>query len=276
MAIPITLAFLFMSTCTTAYPHTREVFGLQKTIPRTYDSDSAPKGLNVIHGRPHTSQPEDYVVRPNSRSSGASVVEYQIQQLASEQDKRGLFEVGSGASSGCSDVIVIYARGTSESAPIGDIVGPPLNASLEKSIEKTLTFAGVDYPADYGGFFEGGSPIGSETMAQDLTNAANNCPNASIVSVGYSQGAQLVHNSAKMLTEEISRRIKAVVTFGDPYKDQPVEQIPADDVDIICHPLDVVCFGSDLVDSLILLFLENHLDYYLDVDAAAEFIAERV
>ncbi|KAJ6457620.1 cutinase, partial [Mycena sanguinolenta] len=145
---------------------------------------------------------------------------------------------------------VIFARGTSEAAPIGDTVGPQLQTSLQKSLtllEKNLTFAGVDYPADLGGYLEGGSPIGSETMAQDLTDAANNCPNASIVSVGYSQGAQLVHNAAKLLPPEISRRIKAVVTFGDPDKDQWVENIPVEDVDIICHPLDVICFGSELL-----------------------------
>ncbi|KAF7373153.1 Cutinase [Mycena sanguinolenta] len=198
-------------------------------------------------------------------------------RLYTSENKRGLSEVGSNA---CTDIIVIFARGTGEAAPIGDIVGPQLQASLEKSLTslgKSLTFAGVDYPADLVGYLEGGSMTGSETMAQDASLLfTSSFRLASIVSVGYSQGAQLVHNSAKLLPPEISGRIKAVVTFGDPDKDQKIENIPVQNDDIICHPLDAICFGSELLDILIIIFLENHLDYNLDCDAAAKFITDRV
>jgi cutinase len=46
---------------------------------------------------------------------------------------------------------------------------------------KSLTFTGVDYPADIAGFLEGGDPQGSRNMANQLTNAASTCPNVSCV-----------------------------------------------------------------------------------------------
>ncbi|KAJ7080516.1 cutA, cutinase A [Mycena epipterygia] len=174
------------------------------------------------------------------------------------------------AANACSDVIVIFARGTTETAPIGTIVGPPLEAALTSALGgKSLTFTGVDYPADIAGFLEGGDPAGSTTMAQDVTNAANSCPNAAIVSSGYSQGGQLVHNSAKQLSSSVAARINAVVIFGDPDNGQSVQGIPSGNLDVICHVGDDICLGGDDI-------LPAHLTYGADTPAAAAFIASKV
>ncbi|KAJ7780745.1 cutinase-domain-containing protein [Mycena maculata] len=106
----------------------------------------------------------------------------------------------------CTDVIVIFARGTTEPAPIGTIVDPPLQSALESALGgKTLIFTGVEYPADIAGFLEGGDPAGSTTTAQDigsfmLSDQRGEFLPGYIISSGYSQGAQLVHNSAKQLS----------------------------------------------------------------------------
>ncbi|KAJ6508316.1 cutinase [Mycena sanguinolenta] len=180
------------------------------------------------------------------------------------------------AADACTDVIVIFARGTTETAPIGTIVGPPLQAALEVALAgKTLTFTGVDYAADIAGFLEGGDPAGSVTMAQDaclsmlLTNAANSCPNVAIVTSGYSQGGQLVHNSAAMLSSSVLARIKAAVIFGDPDDGEAVQGVPAANTDVICHVGDDICLHGDLI-------LPPHLTYGMDTPAAAAFIAARV
>ncbi|KAJ7784140.1 cutinase [Mycena metata] len=170
----------------------------------------------------------------------------------------------------CADVIVIFARGTTEAAPIGSLVGPQFQTALEAALGgKTLTFTGVDYPASIAGFLEGGDPAGSTTMAQDLASAAASCPSAAIISSGYSQGGQLVHNSAKQLSASVAARINAVVIFGDPDNGQAVQGIPASKVDVICHVGDDICLGGDLV-------LEPHLTYSMDTPAAAAFVAARV
>ncbi|KAJ6583999.1 cutinase, partial [Mycena vulgaris] len=165
---------------------------------------------------------------------------------------------------------VIFARGTAEVAPIGSVVGPPLQTVLQSALGgKSLTFTGVDYAADIPGFLEGGDPAGSAAMAQDLTNAAASCPNAALVSSGYSQGGQLVHNSAKLLSASVAARIKAVVIFGDPDNGQAVQGVSSSNTDVICHVGDDICLGGDLV-------LLPHLTYGQDVPAAAAFIASKV
>jgi cutinase len=87
---------------------------------------------------------------------------------------------------GCADVTVIFARGTLEASPIGNIVGPPFRSALGTALSgQSLSFVGVIYPASIAGFEEGGDPNGARTMATDVTNAANSCPDTAIVMSGY-------------------------------------------------------------------------------------------
>ncbi|KAJ6574438.1 cutA, cutinase A [Mycena capillaripes] len=170
----------------------------------------------------------------------------------------------------CADVMVIFARGTTEQAPIGQVAGPPLQAALKTALGgKSLSFAGVNYPADIPGFLEGGDKQGSQTMASDLTNAAKACPNAALVTVGYSQGGQLVHNSAKQLSPDVSARINAAVIFGDPDNGAAVTGVSAANTKIICHAGDNICAHGDLI-------LLPHLTYGQDAQSAAAFIASKV
>ena len=78
------------------------------------------------------------------------------------------------------------------------------------------------------GYLEGGDPAGSATFAQLTEQAASQCPDTQIILAGYrsfsslpdpqtmltfrSQGAQLVHNGAAMLSDEVAARVKAVVS----------------------------------------------------------------
>ncbi|KAF7302113.1 Carbohydrate esterase family 5 protein [Mycena indigotica] len=170
----------------------------------------------------------------------------------------------------CADVMVIFARGTTEPAPIGIVAGPPLQAALKAALKgRTLSFQGVDYPANIPGFLVGGDKQGSKTMADDLTQAADACPDAALVTVGYSQGGQLVHNSAKLLSEDVSKRVKAAVIFGDPDNGQAVAGIDAANTKVICHVGDNICQGGSLI-------LPPHLTYGQDARSAAAFIASRV
>ncbi|KAF7348256.1 Cutinase [Mycena sanguinolenta] len=174
------------------------------------------------------------------------------------------------AADACSDVIVIFARGTTEPAPIGTIVGPPLESALQAALGgKSLTFTGVNYAADIAGFLEGGDPAGSATMAQDAIDERCELLPKSLVTSGYSQGGQLVHNSAKLLSASVLSRIKAAVIFGDPDDGEAVQGVSASKTDVICHVGDDICLHGDLI-------LEPHLTYGIDTPAAAAFIAARV
>jgi cutinase len=44
------------------------------------------------------------------------------------------------------------------------------------------------------------------------------CPSTKVVMAGYSQGGQLVHNSAKLLPAATASKVAGAVIFGDPGK----------------------------------------------------------
>jgi pimeloyl-ACP methyl ester carboxylesterase len=59
----------------------------------------------------------------------------------------------------------------------------------------------------------------TEGVAKTLSHVqaqAAACPNQKFVLVGYSQGADVMHNAAAKLPEALHPRVIAVVMFGDP------------------------------------------------------------
>lgn len=86
----------------------------------------------------------------------------------------------------CADVVVHYARGTTEAKPIGGVIGQTFKSTLAQALgSKTLSFQGVDYAASIGGFLSGGDAKGSTTLANSVIATASDCPNAKIVMSGY-------------------------------------------------------------------------------------------
>lgn len=66
----------------------------------------------------------------------------------------------------CSDLYVIFARGTQEPGNVGALVGPPFFKALEDALGSSHTMAvqGVDYEATVTDYLEGGDPEGSQEM----------------------------------------------------------------------------------------------------------------
>ncbi|TGO64414.1 hypothetical protein BCON_0007g00640 [Botryotinia convoluta] len=184
----------------------------------------------------------------------------------------------------CSDVTVIFARGTTEIGTLGTVVGPPFLSALKSALgSSSVTMNGVDYPADIPGFLEGGDAAGSKTMASMVTSTLSSCPDTKVVISGYSQGGQLVHNAAKLLPADTTAKISSAVIFGDPGSSQShnmawilkltqkpdngdaVQGVSADRTDVICHAGDNICQGGSLI-------LMAHLTYGMDTTAAAAFV----
>lgn len=102
---------------------------------------------------------------------------------------------------GCKAMTVIFARGTTETGNVGTLSGPPFFQALDAAVgADKVAVQGVDYPADIPGFLAGGDANGSKTMANLVIQAMTQCPNTKVVMAGYSQGGQLVHNAATMMT----------------------------------------------------------------------------
>lgn len=68
---------------------------------------------------------------------------------------------------------------------------------------------GIEYPADIPGFLAGGDKAGSTAMAGMVATAASKCPDTKIVMSGYSQGGQLVHNAATMLSADMMAKVNS-------------------------------------------------------------------
>ncbi|KAH8828602.1 cutinase [Flagelloscypha sp. PMI_526] len=171
---------------------------------------------------------------------------------------------------GCADVTAIFARGTTETPTLGTVIGPGLWTALATAIApKTLSFQGVPYAADIPGFLVGGDPIGSAAMASMAASAKASCPNTKIVLSGYSQGAQLVHNSVKIMSTATASSVAAVVMFGDPYNGDALGKGLDSKSKTYCNFGDNICDGGALV-------LPAHLTYGVNIPGAASFIAGKV
>lgn len=137
----------------------------------------------------------------------------------------------------CKNLTLIFARGTTESGNIGGLVGPPFVDALVSMLgEAQVAVQGVNnYPADIQGFLAGGSATGSQDMAALIAQAMTQCPKRKLCVSGYSQGAQLAHNAANLITQAQTNFINSVVLFGDPDDGEAFGKVPATRVSTDCH-----------------------------------------
>ncbi|KAF2667078.1 cutinase-domain-containing protein [Microthyrium microscopicum] len=167
----------------------------------------------------------------------------------------------------CTDVTVIFARGTVEPGNVGYFTGPPFIAALRKQIGASrVTVQGVEYPATTTTLATGGG-VGPANMAADVKQALLQCPNTKIVLSGYSQGGEVVHNAFKQGIT--ASQIAAAVMFGDPYNGQSVGGLAPAVVKEYCAAGDVICNGSGSF-----VITEAHLSYANDASDAAAFIVK--
>ncbi|KAF1944668.1 cutinase-domain-containing protein [Clathrospora elynae] len=173
----------------------------------------------------------------------------------------------------CRAVTVIYARGTSESGNVGNIlaVGPVFFNNLASKLggASKLAIQGVTYAANVAGFNAGGDAAGATTMYNLINTAVTKCPSTKIVIAGYSQGAQLVHTATQGLSAANAAKVSAVVTFGDADQDETFGSVAASKVLIICHTGDDICLNGNIITL-------QHLDYQKDAPKAAAFVATLV
>ena len=130
--------------------------------------------------------------------------------------------------SSCSDVEVVFARGTFEAPGVGATGQSFVDALNARLGGKTVESYGVDYPAS----------LDFQAAANGIADAANkveaiaaNCANTQIVLGGYSQGAAvagytttdtvpagiaLPDGVAGMLPPAVASHVAAVVLFGTP------------------------------------------------------------
>ncbi|KAG8623966.1 hypothetical protein KVT40_008942 [Elsinoe batatas] len=167
-------------------------------------------------------------------------------------------------SGSCAPLTVIFARGTTERATLGSVIGPPLFSALKSKLAGNVALQGVTYPASAAGNANLGAD-GGPTMAQLGNQALAKCPGTKVVLSGYSQGAMVVHNAVGKSGFK-SGNVAAVVLFGDPLLKQSVGAVPAGKVKQYCATGDGVCQGGGFGISA------AHLSYGSSASDAADLI----
>ncbi|CDQ46792.1 cutinase [Mycolicibacterium neoaurum] len=127
----------------------------------------------------------------------------------------------------CSDVELIFARGTSEPPGIGRVGFALENALRPQLGGRTLSTYGVNYPATYD-FLRAAD--GAFDASARIAYLADACPNTRVVLGGYSQGAAIVNmlvglppvgdrigdiGSAPPLASNLAGNVAAIAAFGN-------------------------------------------------------------
>ena len=134
----------------------------------------------------------------------------------------GLVATAPTASAACSDVEVLFARGTGEAPGLG-IVGRPFVSALTSALPgRTVSSYAVDYAANAS---QSSAGPGATDMSSRISSVAASCPNTSFVIGGYSQGATVTtiavgirsgFSSGTPIPTALAPRVKAVVVYGNP------------------------------------------------------------
>jgi len=124
---------------------------------------------------------------------------------------------------GCRDIIMLFARGSTEVGNMGVICGPPTANGLKSNFgANAVAVEGIEYGARVAtNLLPGGAdPAGIREMQRLIQQAVTQCPDSKLVVGGYSQGAALTHRAVEDLPQAQKDRIVAAFTFGDTQNEQ--------------------------------------------------------
>lgn len=125
----------------------------------------------------------------------------------------------------CSDVDVVFARGTGERAGPGVVGTPFIRAVTSKLAGRSVSSYAVNYPAS---FNQNAGP-GATDAVNHIRSVSASCPNTRFVLGGYSQGATVVdialgirvgYTQGTTIPAGLAPKVGAVVVYGNPLNAQ--------------------------------------------------------
>lgn len=165
--------------------------------------------------------------RPERRVGAAHVARLAAVTGLTTSAVLGSFIAPSSASADpCTDVEVLFARGTGEPPGVGAVGQVFIDALRSKVGGKSVGVYGVDYPAtmDFRTALDG---IGNASHRVEHLSAA--CPNTNVVLGGFSQGAAVMGfvtsaaipdgapvDAPKPMAPDVANHVAAVALFGTP------------------------------------------------------------
>ncbi|MUL66054.1 cutinase family protein [Mycobacterium sp. CBMA 234] len=114
----------------------------------------------------------------------------------------------------CSDVEVVFARGTNEGPGLGSVGGPFVDDLRTRIAPRTVDAVPVDYPASND--FGTSTPAGADAARSVIESTAAKCPNTKMVLGGYSQGAAVIESATNETSPQMAGHVAATALFGTP------------------------------------------------------------
>jgi cutinase len=163
--------------------------------------------------------------------------------------------IGSPAASAdpCSDVAVVFARGTHQDPGLGNI-GEAFVDSLTSQVGgRSVGVYAVNYPANDD--YHNSASMGSDDASAHIQDTVASCPNSKIVLGGYSQGSTVIDLATTAMPAPVADHVAAVALFGEPssgfssmlWGGQPLPTISplyGGKTISLCAPDDPICSGG--------------------------------
>jgi cutinase len=114
----------------------------------------------------------------------------------------------------CSDVAVVFARGTHQDPGLGNIGQAFVDSLTSQAGGRSVGVYPVNYPANDD--YHRSATAGADDASAYIQNTVASCPNTKVVLGGYSQGATVINLSSTQMPPSVADRVAAVALFGEP------------------------------------------------------------
>lgn len=179
----------------------------------------------------------------------------------------------------CSDVAVVFARGTHQDPGLGNIGEAFVDSLAAQTAGRSLNVYAVNYPANDD--YHNSANAGASDATAHIQEVAASCPNTKFVLGGYSQGATVIDLASTAVSPQAANQVAAVALFGEPtsgfssmlWGGQPLPTINpsyAPKTISLCAPDDPICTGGGNIIAHV-SYIENGM-----TAQAATFAANRV
>jgi cutinase len=153
----------------------------------------------------------------------------------------------------CSDVAVVFARGTHQEPGLGNIGQAFVDSLTSQLGGRSVDVYAVNYPANDD--YHNSANAGSNDASAHIQDTVASCPNSRIVLGGYSQGSTVIDLATNAMPASVADHVAAVTLFGEPtsgfssmlWGGQPlpaINPVYSGKTLSLCAPDDPICSGG--------------------------------
>ncbi|MFV0494458.1 cutinase family protein [Mycobacterium sp.] len=179
----------------------------------------------------------------------------------------------------CSDVSVVFARGTHQEPGLGNIGQAFVDSLTSQLAGRSVEVYAVNYPANDD--YHNSATAGADDASAHIQGTVASCPKTKIVLGGYSQGATVIDLASTQMPADVAGHVAAIAFFGEPssgfssalWGGGPLPALnPAYGGKLInlCAPEDPICTGGGDIFAHV-IYIDNGM-----TAQAATFAADRV